>query len=176
MKSENKQYLQKHSGINKIIKSLTPVALIFLMLVLGCGNFKNLSQKSVQKNPYNGKLSDLLPEELSSGMIKFKLVGIAENDSMTGSTEAKRFTYVQQGAGVEIELNCALGNYPTAAMANEKLAEYAQKSGATLTKKGDGQRFVNSKGSIFWTNGSLLCLIIPGVAKAGTNFEDAALF
>jgi hypothetical protein len=158
------------------MKSIIPVALIFLMLVLGCGNFKNLSQKSVQKNPYQGKLSDLLPEELSSGAIKFKLVGVAENDSMTGSTEAKRFTYMQQGAGVEIKLDCALGNYPTAAMANEKLAEFAKKSGATLSKKGDGQRFVNSEGSIFWTNGSLLCLVIPGVKKAGTNFEDAAPF
>jgi hypothetical protein len=63
-----------------------------------------------------------------------------------------------------------------AAPANERLAEFAKKSGLTLSKKGDGQRFVSSDGTIFWTNGSLFCLVIPGVAKAGTNFEDAALF
>ena len=176
MKNQDKQYVQKHSGINNIIKSVTPVALIFLMLVVGCGNFKNLSKKSVQKNPYQGKLTDLLPEEVASTFLKFKLVGIVANNTLPGSSEAKAFTYLQQGAGVEIKVDGALGNYPTAAQANTKLAEVAESVGATLTKKGDGQRFTGSDGTIGWTNGSLLCLVKAGVAKAGTNFEDAALF
>lgn len=158
------------------MKSIIPVALIFLMLVVGCGNFKNLSQKSVQKNPYQGKLADLLPEEVASTFIKFKLVGVVVNDTLPDSTEAKGFTYMQQGAGVEIKVDGALGNYPSAAQANTKLAEFAKSNGATLSKKGDGQRFTASDGTVGWTNGSLLCLVKAGVAKAATNFEEAALF
>lgn len=176
MKKQNKRHQQNHLVKEKIIKSLFPVALIFLMLVVGCGNFKNLSQKSAAKNPYQGKLSELLPEELGSTFIKFKLVGVVANDTFPGSTEAKGFTYTQQGAGVEIKVDGALANYPTAAQANTKLAEFAASNSATLSKKGDGQRFTASDGTVGWTNGSLLCLVKAGVAKAATNFEDAALF
>lgn len=176
MKNQINQRPQKHLGVNKIIKSITPVALIFLIVVLGCGNFSNISKKSVQKNPYQDKLTDLLPEELSSGLIKFKLVGVVANDTLPGSSEAKGFTYMQQGGGVEVKVDGALGNYPAAAEANTKLAEFAENIGATLTKKGDGQRFTGSDGTIGWTNGSLLCIVKAGVTKAATNFEDAALF
>jgi hypothetical protein len=57
--------------------------------------------------------------------------------------------------------------------ANENLAEFAKKADAAR----EGRRFVTStEGTIFRTNGSLFCLVIPGVAKAGANFEEAALF
>ncbi len=158
------------------MKSIIPVALIFLIVVLGCGNFKNLSQKSASKNPYQGKLADLLPEEVASGLIKFKLVGIVANDTYPGSTEAKGFTYMQQGAGVEIKVDGGLANYPTAAQANAELADITKKYQGTITKKGDGQKFTGNDGTIAWTNCTLLCIVKAGVAKAATNFEDAAPF
>ena len=158
------------------MKPIIPVALIFLMIVLGCGNFKNLSQRSASKNPYQGKLADLLPEELSSGLIKFKLVGTVNNDEMQEAKESKRLTYMQQAAGVEIKVDGALANYSSSAEANAKLADIAKKSNVPLSKKGDGQRVTAPDGTIGWTNGSLLCIVKAGVAKAATNFEDAALF
>ena len=158
------------------MKSIFPVALIFFMLVLGCGQMSNIAKKSASKNPYPGKLSDLLPEELSSGMIKFKLVGSVDNKTFPGATEAKSFTYMQQGAGVEIKVDGALANYPTAADANAVIADIAKTNSGTLSKKSDGQRLTASDGSVAWTNGSLLCIEKAGVAKAATNFEEAALF
>lgn len=160
----------------KSMKSTIPVALIFLMLVLGCGNFKNISQKSASKNPYQGKLADLLPEELSSGLIKFKLIGTVINDEMQEAKESKRFTYMQQAAGVEIKVDGALTNFSSAAEANAKLADLVRKTNVSLSKKGDGQRITTPDGTVAWTNGSLLCIVKAGVAKAATNFEDAALF
>ncbi|MGI8467913.1 MAG: hypothetical protein ACR2N3_05620 [Pyrinomonadaceae bacterium] len=159
------------------MKSIIPVAFIFLLLVLGCGQMSNIAKKSSTNfNPYQGKLSELLPEELSSGLIKFKLVGVVDNSTFTGSTEAKGFTYMQDAAGVEIKVDGALANYPTASAANAEITDIAKKFQGTLTTKGDGQRFLGTDGTLAWTNGSLLCIVKAGVAKAATNFEDAAPF
>ncbi len=113
---------------------------------------------------------------MSKRLLRAANLPICPDTDLFGRSFDSGFTYTQQGGGVEIKVDGALGNYPTAAQANTKLAEFAVSNNATLSKKGDGQRFTASDGTIGWTKGSLLCLVKAGVAKAATNFEDAAPF
>jgi hypothetical protein len=151
---------------------------LLLTLVLGCGMLKkNIKRASSNFSPYKGKLSELLQPEISSSLVKFKLVGTEDTDTYPGATEAKAFTYMQEGAGVSIKVDGALANYPTAEQAEVALAVIAKKNKGTLTKKSGGQRFVTPDGNtVVWTHGSLLCIVTSGFARPATNFEEAAPF
>lgn len=140
-----------------------------------------VEKSSVEKSsfsPYKGKVNELLKPELSSGLFKFKLTGTTSDvNSYTGSTEAKGFTYMQEGAGISVKVDGALANYPTAAQAEAEIAAIAARSKGPLTKKNSGQRFVSNDGAtIIWTNGSLLCVVTSGFAKPASNFEEAVPF
>ena len=151
---------------------------LLLMLVLGCGLMNNIAKRSsTDFNPYKGKLSELLQPEISSSLVKFKLSGTVDAPSYTGATEAKAFTYMQEGSGVSVKVDGGLANYPSAAQANEKIADIAKKNKGTLTKKNGGQRFATPDGgTIAWTNGSLFCVVTSSFAKPASNFEEAAPF
>ena len=161
------------------MKSAMLAVLIMLPLVLGCGMMKNITERSsTDFNPYKGSLTQLLKPEISGSLVKFKSKGSRDiTADYFGSTEAKGFTYMQEGAGVEIQLDGALVNFPTAAAAETKLAELAAKNQATLTAKGKGKKFTAKNGAIVgWTNGSIMCLVTSGFAKPAGNFEEAAPF
>ena len=161
------------------MKSAMLAVLIILPLVLGCGALKNVVQRSsTDFNPYKGNLTELLKPEISGSLVKFKSKGSRDAAAdYPGSTEAKGFTYMQEGAGVEVQVDGALVNYPTAAMAETKLAEIAGKNEGTVTTRGKGKKFTNKKGSLVgWTNGSIMCLVASNFAKPAGNFEEAAPF
>lgn len=159
------------------MRSLISVTVVFLLLVLGC---KGLGGKgsSASFDPYKGKLSELLQKEISSSGLKFKLAGVEDVLSeYPGATEAKVFTYMQEGAGVQIKVDGAIANYPSAAQATDRLAQLAKQLNLSPVKKGNGQRAASSKGElVVWTNGSLICLAKSDFAKPAGNFEEAVSF
>jgi hypothetical protein len=159
------------------MKSLMPVALIFLMLVLGCGQFTNKGLRGLKNDPYKGKIADILEKEIPMGRIKFKLLGIENNETFPGSTEAKSFSYIQRDVDTEVRVNGALANYPSAQQASAKLADITGKFSGKLQTRGYGQRFTSSDGTtIAWTNGSLLCIAKSVDTLAVNNFDDIAPF
>lgn len=161
------------------MKSLIPVILIMLVLVLGCGRMKTIMERSSgDYNPYKGNVSDLLKPELSTLSIKFKLAGSRDvTSTYAGAREAKGFTYMQEAGSVSVQVDGALVNFNSATEAEKFLAELAAKNQASLSKKDKGQRFTAKDGAIVaWTNGSLLCVAVSNFAKPAGNFEEAAPF
>jgi len=158
------------------MKTIIPVALIWLLLVLGCGNI--VKRNFASFDPYKGGLSELLQSEISGGLAKFKLSGTRDSlANFAGATEAKGFTYIQEGAGVSVPIDGALVNYPSAATANEELKKIAADYKTTVAAKSKGTRFSANDGKVVgWTNGSLLCFLKSGFAKPAGNLEDAAPF
>ena len=110
------------------MKTLLPVLLILLILVMGCG-IGNIAKRSVTNfDPYNGGLSELLQSELSGSGVKFKLNGTRDTlADHKNAKEAKAFTYIQDGLGVGIQLDGALINYNSSATANEELKKLLMK-------------------------------------------------
>ena len=161
------------------MKSLVSVALIFLLLVLGCGRLKdNISRNSSSFDPYKGSLSDLLRPEISSLSLKFKLVGTRDLLSQhPGASEAKGFSYTQEGAGVSVPVDGVLVNFPLSQQAEKRLREVAAEVSATVIDKGKWKKFsTKDGGTIGWTNGSVMCLVKSSFAKPAGNFEEAAPF
>lgn len=166
---------QTKSNLQVSLESLGIVFVMFLAMAFSCRDGK---KSSTSFNPYKGQLNELLKSEMGSGAIKFKLAGTRDVvDEYAGATEAKAFTYMQEGAGVSIKVDGALANYPTAAQAEVELAVIAKKNKGTLTKKNGVQRFVTPDGNtVAWTNGSLLCIVTSDFARPATNFEESAPF
>lgn len=162
------------------MKTLIPCFSILLMFVLGCGVFsKNFKRSSTNFDPYSGSLSELLQSEMSTALVKFKSQGTRDTlaDYKGAAKEAKAFTYVQDGAGVGVQVDGALVNYNSAAIATAELGKIAAELKTTLTKKDKGSRFTANNGAIVgWTNGSLMCVVKSGFAKPASNFEEAAAF
>lgn len=161
------------------MKSIIPVSLMFLLLVVGCGRLKdNISRNSSGFDPYKGSLSELLRPEISSLSIKFKLVGTRDTLSQhAGAIEAKAFTYTQEAAGVSVQVDGVLVNFASSQQAEAKLRAVATEVGANVVSKGKGQRFsTKDGGTVGWTNGSVMCLVKSQFAKPAGNFEEAAPF
>lgn len=144
------------------MQSLGIVLVMFCALAFSCREGK---KSTTAYNPYKGGLNELLKSEMSTGLIKFKLGGTRDiAGSYQGATEAKGFTYMQEGGGVSVKVDGALANYPSAAQATAKLAEIARS--ITLTNKSGGQRLASPDGkTIAWTNGSLLCVVTSGFCQ-----------
>lgn len=163
----------------KSMKSIIPVTLIFLLLVLGCGRFKdNMSRNSSSFAPYKGSLSELLRPELSSLSVNFKMVGTRDALSEhPGASEAKGFSYTQEGAGVSVQVDGVLVNFTSSQDAEKRLRDVAVEVGASVVSKGKWQRFsTKDGGTVGWTNGSIMCLVKSQFAKPAGNFEEAAPF
>ena len=150
-----------------------------MLFVLGCGQLNNrISRSSSSFDPYKGSLSDLLQSEFSGSLVKFKLTGTLDALSQhPGATEAKRFTYLQEGAGVSVQVDGLLANYPTSQKAETRLREIAAEVGASVVNKGKWKRFTTKDGgTVGWTNGSVMCLVKSSFAKPAGNFEEYAPF
>ncbi|CAN5852176.1 hypothetical protein BH20ACI4_BH20ACI4_15690 [soil metagenome] len=84
---------------------------------------------------------------------------------------------MQDGAGVQVQVDGVLINYPTAAEAETTLSKLAGEYNATLTDRGKGKKFTADKGSVVgWSNGTIVCLVKSNFAKPAGNFEEAAPF
>ena len=163
------------------MKNLIPGLLILLLCVLGCGTFvKNFKRSSSNFDPYNGSLSELLQPEFSSLRVKFKSQGMRDTtaDYKGEAKEAKGFTYIQEAAGVGVQVDGALVNFNSAATAKEQLQKLANELKGTITNKDKGLRFTAENGKIVgWTNGSLMCLVKSSAGtKPAANFEEAVPF
>ena len=172
--------MQKKRKSNGNLKSAMLVVLIILPVILGCSIFKNAFSRnnSAKYNPYTGSLSELLQPEIKGGIVTFKFQGSRDTLSIfPGAKEAKGFTYIQEGAGVQVPVDGAVVNYATPADAESALAKEAARYSATLTSRGKGKKFTAQNGSIVaWTNGTIICLVKSQFAKPAGNFEEAAPF
>ncbi len=161
------------------MKDLSLNLLILLIFVMGCGMGNIAKRSSTNFDPYNGSLSELLQSEISGSLVKFKLKGTRDTlADHKDAKEAKAFSYIQEGAGVGIQLDGALINYNSSATANEKLREVAAEVKTTVKTESKGASFTAENGKIVgWTNGSLMCLVksSAGTKPAG-NFKEAAPF
>lgn len=162
------------------IKSAILAATLILPVVLGCGMIKNAASRgnSAKFNPYTGSLSDLLQSEIKGSLVTFKSQGSRDVlSTFPGAKEAKGFTYMQDGAGVQVPVDGVIINYPTAAEAETTLSKLAGEFKATLTSRGKGKKFSADNGStVGWTNGTIVCYVKSRFAKPSGNFEEAAPF
>ncbi len=163
------------------MKNLIPCLLILLLFALGCGTFvKNFKRSSTNYDPYGGSLSELLPPEISSLRVKFKSQGTRDTtaDYKGAAKEAKGFTYIQEAAGIGVQVDGALVNFNSAAIAKEQLRKTASEVKGAITNKDKGLRFTAENGKIVgWTNGSLMCLVQSSTGtKPASNFEEAVPF
>src|SRR6185436_15162756 len=108
---------QNQSSLRVSLQSLGIVLMMFFALAFSCSEGK---KSTTAFNPYKGGLNELLKSEMSTGLIKFKLEATRDISSYEGATEAKGFTYMQEGGGVSVKVDGALANYPSAAQANAK--------------------------------------------------------
>ena len=94
-----------------------------------------------------------------------------------GASEAKGFSYTQEGAGVSVPVDGVLVNFPLSQQAEKRLREVAAEVSATVIDKGKWKKFsTKDGGTIGWTNGSVMCLVKSSFAKPAGNFEEAAPF
>lgn len=94
-----------------------------------------------------------------------------------GAIEAKAFTYTQEAAGVSVQVDGVLVNFPSSQQAEKGLREAAGEVSASVVNKGKWQRFsTKDGGTVGWTNGSVMCLVKSQFAKPAGNFEEAAPF
>jgi len=131
-------------------------------------------------DPYKGSIKDLLPNETSVGLIKFKL-DTSQSAEFDGATEGVNADYTQQAGSISVPVKLTVGNFPSAQEAAAALKAFGDKHGLALetkTKSGTtGQRLSWGDGkSIMWTNGSLQCLATSSFAKATSNLEEARPF
>lgn len=163
------------------MKNLSICLLILLLFVLGCGTFvKNFKRSSSNFDPYSGSLSELLQSEFSSLRVKFKSEGTRDTtaDYKGEAKESKAFTYIQEAAGVGVQVDGVLVNFNSAAIAKEQLQKVAGEVKGAIANKDKGLRFTAENGKIVgWTNGSLMCLVKSSAGtKPAANFEEAVPF
>ena len=132
-------------------------------------------------DPYKGSVKDLLPNEPSVGLIKFKL-DTSQSAEFDGATEGVKANYTMQAGSISVPVELTVANFPSSQDAAAALKAFADKHGLALetkTKSGTtvGQRLSWGDGkSIMWSNGSLQCLATSSFAKATSNLEEALSF
>jgi hypothetical protein len=155
----------------RIGKILNSIALV--------GSEDGTKRSAREFDPYKGSVAALLPAEFSDALIKFKRTATSDKTSTwkeEGAVEAVSFSYDLISI-VIVKLEGQLLNFATSADARLALWAIAEKNGATLTPKGNGQRFTARNGQMIgWTNGSLMCVVMGGTDPAAGNFEKAVPF
>jgi hypothetical protein len=132
-------------------------------------------------DPYKGSVKDLLPNEPSVGLVKFKL-STSQSADFAGATEAVKATYTLQVGTINVPVQLTVVNFPSsrdAAAAVEAFANKHNFSTESKTKGGTnvGQRLTFGDGkTIMWSNGSLQCLASSDFAKTTSNLEEALPF
>jgi hypothetical protein len=127
-------------------------------------------------NPYKGSLKDLLPNEPSVGLIKFKL-DTSQSDDLDGAQEAVKANYTMHAGAISVPVILQVGNYASSQEAAAKMQAFAEKHGLVLETKSGGKRLTWDDGkAIMWSNGSLQCLARSDFPKTTSNLEEALPF
>lgn len=177
-KKSAKPWIWSGCGCLTLLLILAIVGFFYGARFIGQSNtFKRFSGKY---DPYKGTLTTLLPEDLSSGVIKFHLVTKLDATPTwkeAGGTEAISFTYDQIAAGLIVKVKGMLVNFPSSERAQQVLKTNAKGNNVDATAKEKGLRFSAKEGEIVgWTNGSLVCIVYSDFARPPGNFENAAPF
>jgi len=177
-KRSAKPWLWGGCGCLTLVLILALVGFFYGSRYLGLGN--TFKRYSGQYDPYKGSLATLLPEELASGIVKFRLVTKKDQTSSwkeKGATEAYSFRYNQIGGGATTEVTGVLVNFSSSERAQAELKDGLVAFEATASPKEKGLRFsTKDGGSVGWTNGSLYCVVRSEFSKPAANFERAAPF
>jgi hypothetical protein len=132
-------------------------------------------------NPYKGSVQNLLPKELSVGLVKYKL-DTSQSIHLKGAAEAVQADYRLQAGSISVQIQLVVANFPSSqdvepamqAAAKEKHATLEQKTKNAMTV---GQRFTDENGrAIIWSNGSLICIARSTASGTTSNFEGALPF
>jgi hypothetical protein len=127
-------------------------------------------------DPYKGLLKDLLPNEPSVGLIKFKL-DTSQPSDFAGATEGIKASYTMQAGTISLPVELTVVNFPSSLDAAAAVEAFANKHGLVLETKSGGKRLTWGDGkSIMWSNGSLQCLATSSFAKTTSNLEEALPF
>lgn len=158
----------------KIVSSLAPI----LLLIFACRLCSMTGAHDY--DPYKGSIKDLLPNEPSVGLIKFKL-DTSQSDDLDGAQEAVKANYTMQAGSISVPVVLQVGNYASSQEAEARMQAFADKHGLSLeskTKGGTrGKRLTWGDGkAIMWSNGSLQCLATSSFAKTTSNLEEALPF
>ena len=159
----------------KIISSLAPL----LLLIFACRLCSVIGGPNL--DPYKGSLKDLLPNEPSVGLIKFKL-DTSQPSDFDGATEGVKANYTMQAGTISVPAELTVANFPSSRDAAAAVEAFANKHNFSLeskTKGGTnvGQRLTFGDGkTIMWSNGSLQCLATSSFAKTTSNLEEALPF
>jgi len=179
-KKSAKPWLWGGCGCLTLLLILAVVCFFYGANYLGLGNtFKRFSGKY---DPFKGSLATLLPDELTSGLVKFRLEAKKDETQAPtwkekGATEAYFFRYSQVGGGVTVEVKGVLVNFPSSERAQTELKNNAKAFDATASPKDKGLRFsTKDGGTVGWTNGWLFCIARSDFAKPAGNFERATPF
>ena len=154
----------------KTISTLAPM----LLLIFACRLCSMTGAHDY--NPYKGSLKNLLPNEPSVGLIKFKLDS-SQNDDLDGAQEAVKANYTMHAGSISVPIVLQVANYASAREAEAKMQAFADKHGLALETKSGGKRLTWGDGkSIMWSNGSLQCLARSDFPKTTSNLEEALPF
>lgn len=159
----------------KIVSSLAPI----LLLIFACRLCSLTGAHDY--DPYKGSLKNLLPNEPSVGLIKFKL-STSQTTEFEGATDAVKASYTMQAGTISMPVELTVANFPSSRDAAAAVEAFANKHDFSLeskTKGGTtvGQRLTFGEGKqIMWSNGSLQCLASSDFAKTTSNLEEALPF
>src|SRR5437763_7519342 len=139
----------------KIVSSLAPM----LLLIFACRLCSMTGAHDY--NPYKGSVKDLLPKEVSVGLIKFKL-DRSQSADFAGATDGVKANYTMQADAISVPVELTVINFPSSRDAAAAVEAFANKHNLSLeskTKSGTrGQRLTWDNGkTIMWSNGSLQC-------------------
>jgi hypothetical protein len=94
----------------KTISSVAPM----LLLIFAC-RLCSLSGNTVNPNnlnPYKGSVQDLIPKELSVGLVKYKL-DTSQSTHFKGATEAFQANYTMQAGSISVQIQLVVANFPS---------------------------------------------------------------
>jgi post-segregation antitoxin (ccd killing protein) len=163
----------------KTISSLAPL----LLLIFAC-RLCSLSGNTVNPNdlnPYKGSVKDLLPKELSVGLVKYKL-DTSQTTHFKGATEAVQANYTMEAGSISVQIQLVVANFSSSQDVEAAMQAAAKEKNATLEQKTKnamtvGQRFTDENGrAIIWSNGSLICIVRSTASGTTSNFEGALPF
>jgi len=163
----------------KTISSLAPL----LLLIFACRlcSLSGNTDKPNNLNPYKGAVQVLLPVELSTGLIKFKL-DTSQRTDFKGATDAVKANYTMQSGSISVPVQLQVANFASSQEVGAALRAFANEHNLVLepkTKSGTtvGQRLTWDNGRVvMWSNGSLQCLASSTASGTTSNFEGALPF
>lgn len=156
-------------------------ALSLIILGLFACNICNFSGGGAnQYNPYRGSPAALIQPQVGSLPITFNLQSSGTNATLQqqlGASELATARYTMQAAGISVEVQHVIANFPSAEAATAAFQAAASRVRATPTRRprGNGQIY-RGNNTVVWTNGSLLCVATSSMQRPADNFEAAVRY